>query len=308
MVLTKEQLNKLIAKKEAYIDNNLKGLDKNIRELQIILFDILFEEIVADLKTEQGAIVTNTKNYTIANKVDRVFDKFSKTFQKPMMEGLGKQMLGLTVFTKEYFQKTGFEEKVINNIADKLGFLDEMIGIKDNKLVSGGFLDNLVKSPEAKREIKDFVTNSINNNTGLKDFQKGFKRLVTGAKDVDGRLLRYHKQFTYDTFNQVDEVQNSFFAEQLGLKYFIYSGTKIATTRRFCCQRFGLLFTKAQGKSWEKLNFQGKTNPYRWDINRGGYNCRHSISWLSEENAQNMFPKNFDVDGKYKRTKLRRCK
>jgi len=71
-------------------------------------------------------------------------------------------------------------------------------------------------------------------------------------------------------------------AEEVGADYFLYIGGLIETSREFCKERDGKVFTAEQIASWD--NGQGLPA----DIYLGGYNCRHSLRPISQELAEDL--------------------
>ena len=158
------------------------------------------------------------------------------------------------------------------------------LGIRDNKLISGGWLSG-IGSPDAvvglvMREIAQVMAA----NTSLSTFRKRFKSVFVGV----GLIERYFNGFTFDLFNKIDRAHGVELAEQVGLKHAIYSGTIKNNTRDFCRERVSEVFTKDQIKNWENLNWKGKNKNYNPYIDLGGYNCRHSLDWITEELANTL--------------------
>jgi hypothetical protein len=77
----------------------------------------------------------------------------------------------------------------------------------------------------------------------------------------------------------------------LGLKYAVYQGGLIKTSRDFCEDRNNKCFSEKEIMSWENLNWEGKPQiGYNALIDCGGYNCRHRLDWISEEYAKRLRP------------------
>jgi hypothetical protein len=73
-------------------------------------------------------------------------------------------------------------------------------------------------------------------------------------------------------------------ADDVGLRYFKYSGNIIKTTRKFCERRAGKIFTIEEAQTWQQEQGQGlPVIPYL-----GGYNCRHSMVFMTEDRALKM--------------------
>jgi hypothetical protein len=176
------------------------------------------------------------------------------------------------------------DKKTVKALEKNLEFIKERIGFDGKKIIPNSYLDKISVTPEVKSEIADYMTNSIANKSSYKNLSKGFKELIKGTPDSSGLLERYHNQYTFDTFNQVDESLNKVFAESLGVdQYFLYGGTVMKRTRPFCRERAGNVYTVEEAKKWNSLEFQGKSTPYNFFIDRGGYNCRHSINYITKE-------------------------
>ena len=107
------------------------------------------------------------------------------------------------------------------------------------------------------------------------------RTFVVGNNDRLGGLQSQYNTFIYDTFQQIDRLESGIYAKEIGMEAFIYSGGKISTTRKFCCQRNGKIWTVDEAKKWRNLNFQGKNKNYNPLVDLGGYNCRHSTQYIS---------------------------
>lgn len=69
-------------------------------------------------------------------------------------------------------------------------------------------------------------------------------------------------------------------SEDLGLEYFLYAGGLIKTSRQFCIERAGKIFSIAEAKTWD--NEQDlPVIPYL-----GGWNCRHTMVFMDLEKAK----------------------
>ena len=122
---------------------------------------------------------------------------------------------------------------------------------------SGGTFANLVKSTTELLKDVDVKSNA-----------------TMVAKDT---LFQYRRNITYKT--SID----------LGIKYFKYQGTEMDTTRCFCLQRIGQIYTIDEIKKWANLKWDGKisgTNSTNIMNRLGGFNCLHSLVPVSESLAK----------------------
>ena len=134
-------------------------------------------------------------------------------------------------------------------------------------------VDKMYQSILGKRSFADLVTD--------------FQGILSGHKDVRGRpMSMYAKLYANDaTMNFMNSVHMKK-ADDLGIKYFLYYGNLMNTSRDFCIERRGKVFTREVINSWNALDWGGKSGP-AW-TNRGGYNCRHrwvatKKEWLDDD-------------------------
>lgn len=286
--MTLSELNKLYRRKENYIDSKLKSLNEDVLRLQTKLLELITSDYVGKFQTEGGKVVVNEKNMYLAAEMDTLMDRFDNSFQKSVLKDFGNDMLHTTEYTMDYFKGMGYADKKLKSIEKGLGYISRRIGISSKgRILKNSYLDTLSKNPEVRRELKDFILNSVAGQKNYSEFLRGFKELVVGGKDITGALERYYRQYAYDSFNQVDAAINKHFADELDLKYFVYFGSIITTTRPFCRKRAGKVFSVKETKKWKNdPDLIGKSKAgYNPLIDRGRYNCRHSIQYIPEEVA-----------------------
>jgi hypothetical protein len=121
----------------------------------------------------------------------------------------------------------------------------------------------------------------------IKDFKSSFRQFFVNPAGL-GLVESQFNRFAHDLFQDYDrEVQNQY-AKVLGLTHALYSGTQIKTTRPFCDKRWGNIYTKEEIKGWNSQKWQGKRKGVPVEVQCGGYNCRHHLSWLTEEVAKRI--------------------
>lgn len=286
---------KLAQANEHYIDSKLKDLQKKIAAEQERMLNHIYANYVTKLTVDaKGKLLNNAKNIKLINELDAVIDSWNVQFQKNVIAPLAKDLIKLSTYNRPYFLSLGYKEGVVENIFDKMDLINKAIGINANgTLIKDSYLYNLAQNNQLRTELKDYVIKNVLGKTKLKDFTKGFKDLVVGNKRVDGRLENYYKQFVYDTVNRVDSAQKLYVADELELEYFIYQGQLMKTSRPFCINRAGKVWSREDVAKWEAgdltdAEMKGLTKPMNFYINRGGYNCQHSIRWISKEYARKL--------------------
>lgn len=293
----------LFQDKEKYIDASITGLSKQVHTIQRHLLTLILDEYISGFTFDEAGNIANTSaNILRAAELDNIFDAWNETYQQSVIKDFTNKTLKLTTFNKQYFEaldKT-FKEEILEavpvmqkNVLATLG-LKEVTrdGEKVIETIKGGYIDNLQRNDVVKNEIKNYVVNSVNNNTGLQNYIDGFKDIL--QKD-GGKLEKYYRTYAYDTFNQVDRISGSFIADKLGLNYFVYEGSLIKTSRPFCCKRAFKVFHKLDLNSWKcDVDLIGKPkgvecdDTYRPIIELGRWQCRHSARWISDELANDM--------------------
>jgi hypothetical protein len=228
-----------------------------------------------------------------ANLLARVFDEVGSDEIQPLVNKLAKDMLEISGRNAGYYYAIGMDRQKVKQIADDVSLIRSIIGVDaDGKLIRGGYLYNLGRGDLVREEIKQYVLSSIAAGQSLSTFKAGLKNLVAGGADVRGALLGYWDRFAFDAYAQVREVNNLHFAKELGLKWFVYQGGIIETSRDFCRKKNGKVFSDKEALlEWPKdpdlIDKKTKAR-YRPLIDRGRYNCRHFLMWISEERAMEL--------------------
>jgi len=281
-------IDQLYKRKDDYILSKLDRLQKEVGSMQKSLLELIFSDYIGRFDVKDGKIVMNARNMRLIRQLDRMFDAFDETIARGVNTKFGLDMLGVTSYNADYYIGMGIEKATVNSIAEKLGAVEQSIGISGaGEIIKGSYLDDLTKMPEVRETLKNYVRTSVAGSKGYQDYLRGFKTLVVGNKEVNGTLEKYYSQYAYDTFNQVDASINSQFATNLNLKYFIYAGGLISTSRAFCVKRAGKTFHVDDTRNWKNdPTLIGKNKEgYNPLIERGRYRCRHTIRYITVEEA-----------------------
>ena len=269
-------------------------LNKRVLFIQENIFDALLEQIRDRLDITDGRIERTAANIQRVNRFGATFDIMKRAAIARELRNFAAEVVDVANFSAAYFEEMDFGVKR-SQVESALDLVRATIGIsKDGAILPGSYLERLGTAAEVREEIRAYVVNAINSRAAYSDFTKGFAQLVKGGKDVDGAYLRYWRQYAYDTFNQTHEIVNGALAEDLKLKYFIYQGSVIDNTRDFCRKKAGKVFSTDEAlKLWpnDPALIDKKTKAqYRPLIDRGRYNCRHFLTYISEATAKKLRP------------------
>ena len=105
---------------------------------------------------------------------------------------------------------------------------------------------------------------------------QSFGLFVKNVRDQMGSLGKYAQTRAHDSLMDYYTDLNIKKAGDAGIETFLYYGNIVRASRPFCIARVGMVFTIKQIQEWDKLSWAGK-RPGPTLINRGGYNCRHSL-------------------------------
>jgi len=289
-----KDLSDIFKRKDDYIKSRLDWLSKKVDASQQKLLSDLVGGFVGQFDVDDaGNLKATTRNMRLALKLDKFFDSLDEETLRKINAQWGKDMMKLTPLNERYYRNLLPDATdAVKSASEKVGFIEQSIGIKGDAIVKGGYLDQVTRMPEVRQQLKNYVIQSVNNKKGYQEYLRGIKELVTSSRSRDGMIERYYKQFAYDTFNQTDAAINKHYADNLELKWFVYAGGTINTSRQFCIKRSDKVFNTEETEKWKcDPDLIGKPKGVRCDqrynplIERGRYNCRHHIRYITEELA-----------------------
>ena len=124
------------------------------------------------------------------------------------------------------------------------------------------------------------------------EFSTRIAGAINGHADVKGRPLAiYADLYAQDSTMGVCRSLHLAIAERAGLDHFIYTGTIIGGTRKFCHDNLGHTYTRAEIATMDNLSWHGKSAPPLTSC--GGYNCRHhwqamDPEWLDDPDPEEI--------------------
>lgn len=209
-------------------------------------------------------------------------------------------------------------EDYLNAVSEFANEFDHQ-AVLNNKLISKGFGEvadplasrayiNLAKksainsfvgaSAEVNfiKPVQGLLESAVVNGSNINDTIDALRDFVEGNEEVDGRILKYAKQISNDSFAIADRSYTSIVSDSLGNDWFYFSGSEVSHTRCFCKERVGKYFHYLEIESWGKGENLGDcnigsglwageipgTNETTIYSYLGGYNCLHSLIPVSE--------------------------
>lgn len=290
-----EYIKRWAADFERELETLLAGLEKRVKHLERSLWREIQENILSLFNFDGKNLDKTTANiYASLPRLEALMNRVERQEIAAELRLFAEELLKVGGLTAEYYQNTAGAEATAAAIRNSLNLLQASLGITpDGGLVAGGYLDRLGKTEGARAVLREYVVQSIVTGKDLTSFQAGFRQLVMGGAQTDGALRAWWRQYAYDSYNQAQEVVNSNMAEELKLNYFIYQGSIIPTSRQFCRKRAGKVFSKKEALTWKSdpdlidPKTKATYNPF---IERGRYNCRHFLNYISDELAFELRP------------------
>ena len=324
---TPKRISDLLDIRSQWLDAAQGKLDSKILSYQQRLLDKILQEVIPALEVDaSGNIKENLANIRLLQTLEKVIKDFTRDNKYVLGADIAKSMDKIATLGNKYFiESLGDELSAMfpKIIADTKKLIDLRLGIKGGKIVAGEFLDKVITSDELMTTIKQYLSKAITGKMPRKQLLKELTAMVTGAGLKQGGYQRNFSRFAHDLYLQYDAAYNKTIADRLGMTWFIYQGNLIKDSRDFCVAKRGKVYNAEDAAEWDKwtpakgiaagefpatvngkpfvipdsLKAKNQLNKvpsyigyegYSALIDRGGYNCRHILGWISDGLAERM--------------------
>jgi hypothetical protein len=285
--MTEEELRRLMDK---LIDSETESLQTLIKRMQRLLYDSTTQSIdTLDLgfdvtgKTIIQNNLANTKKIgtLINSRMAKVVAQSKPSLFKRIFS-VFKRIIAYTI-TGKVLQGYEITEEDIKDIEGKI-FFRYGLNPQTGEIIKGSYFDAIFDvNPVSSRVVNDMYK-AMQSGQGLEDFKRQFRSVFLGQTN-NGYLEQYFTRWSQDLYMQADAVANLEMANRLGQNHAIYAGTEKDNTRCFCIERMNRVYTREEMIGWNRLTWRGKIPNGNVLIDRGGYNCRHTLNWISDELA-----------------------
>jgi hypothetical protein len=263
-----------------------------VRAFQATAYVAVTDWLIGSIETEEGRIKYTASNLGKVSTLVRILTRLQRDYQRTMLGSVlnwAGRLFGLNAEYFTTFEPAGKVES-IDEAARRLTLQRWGYNVATKELIPGGYFESLFNNVTVGQKVASLVNQAIAQKMPLAQFQKTFRQVFVGLPG-QGMLERHWRTNSFDLYQRIDRTANLVYADRLGLDYAIYSGTLEEDSRPFCIARVNKVFSRPEIKSWENLNFQGKPavgyDPF---TDCGGFNCRHHLSWVSDEIAQYLRP------------------
>lgn len=289
--------DKYSKRRQAIINDESDRLNNQIDRAQKRLFDYLISQFIPSLPTDKDGILVNDENAIfLPSKLDNAYDVFAENNVKPILSGFTDNVGKLVRANKKYYSEFGQADD--DRIKDRV-FAG--IGISGTVALGGSLLYTILSDREIVGALKSAVLTSISAGLTVTGLKLAVEDLV--LRRSGGLLKQLFDKTMPEPYVNIDRFIGKEYATELKLNYAIYQGGTIKTSRDFCIHRNNKVFSRDEimkfGTPYDKFGgytdkaageFQGKTDPYNPLEDLGGYNCRHSYDWISDELAFYLRP------------------
>jgi len=251
-----------------------------------VLEDVLGK--LSQLDVKDGQIKINSKNI-------KAIADISEELKSALLND--EYLKAVKAFSKEFDVQA-----TINNKLIKAGFGETENPIAAEAYINiakRGAVDALVGSPIDSNFIKPIqglLEQAVISGATINETITSVRTFVEGSAESDGKILKYVKQITNDSFAIADRSYTSIVSDYLSNDWFYYAGSEVENTRCFCEERVGKYFHYKEIESWGNGENLGDCNTGggKWagqipGTNAatiysylGGYNCLHSLVPVSK--------------------------
>lgn len=287
------------------IDSRQAALGRRLTDAERELYDLVLSDIVARLKTKDGKVLRNAKNLVLISAVDGVFDSWADGNLKDLTANFVSDILAMAEMTAAMYEGQA-DEKDLKDVANDNSFLLAALGVTaSGEITKGSLMWEIYRASQIRQSLKNILLASIRRGATLAQVGVTVKGYIRGTEKAEGIVTGFWRTYAYDLFNQAAEIKNEQFRERLDLHWFIYVGGIIKDSRDFCIAKAGKVFADVEADTeWPKdPTLIGKNSgiPYTPRIDRGRWNCRHRIRYITRETAYQLAPqKVLEIEKKYK--------
>lgn len=263
-------------------------MNARLRSMQQRLYAAL-SEVVAGLAIDEGGrLLFTMRNITAADKVEVVMSTFQRRENVPFLRWLFQRLLRLFGLNSRYMQEAGYQPQSVEDNVRALMMRRYGYDVKTDRIIRGGYLSTLASSDNLTLQVLRRINDALAARQSLAEFRRVFRADFFNPQGL-GMVERHYRTFTNDLFAEFDRGVQAEYSEQLGLGFAIYAPNSVMSrTREFCERRVGNIYDEEEIQKWNGQEWKGKIPGKPVQLQCGGYNCRHHLHYLSEEDARRI--------------------
>jgi hypothetical protein len=278
-------MNKWSKERIKWIENSREEFLEIAADYQDALIKAIKDGYLPKLTTKDGKIIFDAKNMATIVQLDNSLKKVANLKGDKLLDWFLEQTERNGQQNKSYFSEIIGKKGIDKAYKAAMELVLLRLGYDGKKFTENGLLYDLSRVSDPIRKIKAQAITAISQGQSFFEFQKSIGSFVTGA-EKPGLIENHFRTNAYDTFQQIDRTIGNNMAVSLELNYALYSEGLMTTSRKFCIDRVGKVFSRKEIEGWKKLDWDGKNPNYDPLTDVGGYNCTHTLDWITDDLAK----------------------
>lgn len=280
--------NDLAREREQAAASLERQMNGRLRGMQQRLYSSLLDIVTSLAADENNRLLFTLDNINRAGRIEQLFRQFQEKENLPFLRWLFRGLLRLFGLNTRYFQAGNYGPESVEDRVRRLMMRRYGYDVARDRIIRGGYLSSLAGTEQMTTQVLRQVNDALAARQPLADFRRTFQAAFLNPAGL-GMLERHYRTFTNDLFAEFDRGVQKEYSEQLGLGYAIYAPNSIIkTSRDFCERRVGNIYDEAEIAGWDSQRWAGKIPGKPVELQCGGYNCRHHLHYISEEDARRL--------------------
>lgn len=300
MKTTWKQIQKIAERNALFLDQQPDDfLDTDVpkTEKELILLLLL---LLDDFEQDNGRLKKSRKNFFLVNSVDKIFRELATGAGFALLAKLVSRFQNVVANNNDYFKTMlGSSDQFRETTKIITDMVNTRLGMTaDGVLKSDGYLYSLLNDNTVRNETRELFFKNVLSGSRVNDVRIDLTDFVIGGKDKKGIIYKFYSKFAYDTFGQIDRMASLQFSEKYNLRWFIYFGTIIRTSRAFCRKHINGLYNTEEAKNWifENPGPVGVSDiTYNPVIDMGGINCLHTAVFVTDEIKDDLIDRGYST-------------
>lgn len=272
-------------------DQAIAKFNSNTDQIQKSVYDRILR-VVKDLKLTGGKLAKTGENVRAISKLKADILSAIQTDQYvAQVADFAKAFNTVTKLQNQYFSALVKDFKPAAVLKD---IRNDAVDLAVESLTDTGLEENLVKP------VQDLIRTSVNSGGSYADLSDQIKNYILGESKVDGALVKYAGQITTDSINNYSATYHDLVSEDLGLEWFMFTGSMLTTSRPMCVAMNDIKFfhvsqipellkgivngvqTPVNKKTGLPNGFRANTTVSNYMQVRNGYRCGHQFVRVTE--------------------------
>ncbi len=298
-MLTWEEVQAIAERNALFLDKQPDDfLNEDVKLSEDELVTLLWL-LIDEFDVEDGNIKKTRKNLLIIGRLDSTFQMFASAGGAVLLGKLLKRFSSVIENNVSYFREILGTSAKFNTTRSKIiDLINRRLGIKtDGGVVKDSYVSSLLANTLIKNEAREILYKGVLSGSKVSNLRLSMQNFIFGV-DKPGAIYKFYSKFAYDTFGQIDRMASVEFAEEYKLRWFIYAGTIITTSREFCRKHINGIYNVTEAKDWiyqRPAPIGVSELTYDPVLDMGGVNCRHSPIFLTDGMAEELFRRGLSI-------------